>query len=629
MLRPADVLLVVPPFGGLNKLSFGVHLLQACGRKAGFRVQVLYANLLLARIIGERAYEEIYACSLSSFAGERFFARCAYGVPPLGRHSDKMFDWAWVVSDADDGPAIEPNFAGERPMRLGKLRRLEARAEEFIDALARAITGLSYKIVGCTTSFEQTSASVALLNRIKLFNEDTVTILGGANCEDQMACGIASLRGRIDYIFSGDSETTFVESVWAILAGSPPRERIIRGAPCANMDALPTPVFTDFYEQRRRLLPGSATSEEDTELLYETSRGCWRGQKQHCTFCGFAGKNIVFRQKSPARVMEELHSLLHAHPARKVVMTDNLMPYNYFETLIPRLASELPQHSICYTQRADLPLAKVLALKKAGINSVEPGIEALSSRLLRLLRKGIQARQNLMFLRWARTAGIQLVWNLLWGFPGDEIEAYQETLAIVPLLHHLQPPAALLHLVIDRFSPYFSRPAEFGVRNIKPIVAYYDFLPRTADVRRIAYHFTADYASGAHSRLDVIRELWREVERWHAAWAQGNCQPLEDLRISQNDGRYVLIDTRRVVGTRKTYVLDQTEASFLVAARPYSGSQVEAWALEQRVALLIDAWFVPLPVADANTFSALMDEPPWCPHLSRFSQGRETAGLQR
>ena len=40
-LGPADVLLVVVPFGGLNHPSFGVHLLQACGRSAGFRVGVL------------------------------------------------------------------------------------------------------------------------------------------------------------------------------------------------------------------------------------------------------------------------------------------------------------------------------------------------------------------------------------------------------------------------------------------------------------------------------------------------------------------------------------------------------------------------------------------------------------
>ena len=84
-LPDADVILIVPPFHGLKYPSLGVHLLQACGRQAGFRVQVLYANLLLASIIGEEQNEKICDAPDGSFAGERFFARCAFGLPRLGR----------------------------------------------------------------------------------------------------------------------------------------------------------------------------------------------------------------------------------------------------------------------------------------------------------------------------------------------------------------------------------------------------------------------------------------------------------------------------------------------------------------------------------------------------------------
>ena len=76
----------------------------------------------------------------------------------------------------------------------------------------------------------------------------------------------------------------------------------------------------------------------------------------------------------------------------------------------------------------------------------------------------------------------------------------------------------MVHLSIDRFSPYFSRPAEFGVRNIKPLKGYYDFLPKRADVERIAYQFTAEYRCGAHEHVDVICRLWQEMVRWQGAW---------------------------------------------------------------------------------------------------------------
>ena len=83
-------------------------------------------------------------------------------------------------------------------------------------------------------------------------------------------------------------------------------------------------------------------------------------------------------------------------------MTDSIMPYTYFKTLLPRLAGQFPGSQIFYEQRANLSLPQILALRRAGITSIQPGIESLSSRLLSLINKGVQARQNLMLLRYAR-----------------------------------------------------------------------------------------------------------------------------------------------------------------------------------------------------------------------------------
>lgn len=65
-----------------------------------------------------------------------------------------------------------------------------------------------------------------------------------------------------------------------------------------------------------------------------------------------------FRQKSAQRVIAELRGLVPAHPARGVVMLDDLMPADYFETLIPRLGPELPDLCPCYEHKADPTLAQ-------------------------------------------------------------------------------------------------------------------------------------------------------------------------------------------------------------------------------------------------------------------------------
>ena len=84
LVEPCDLLLVVPPFSPLDRAGLGVHVLQACARKAGFKVSVLYANLLFARHIGERTYRSILMVPHSWLLGERLFARLAYDTPPLG-----------------------------------------------------------------------------------------------------------------------------------------------------------------------------------------------------------------------------------------------------------------------------------------------------------------------------------------------------------------------------------------------------------------------------------------------------------------------------------------------------------------------------------------------------------------
>jgi ribosomal peptide maturation radical SAM protein 1 len=607
ILSDADALLIVPPFQGLKLASLAVHLLQACGREAGFRVQVLYANILLASLIGEEAYGKICNSPGGWFAGERFFARSAYGLPPLGRRARRMFEPDWVIGP-DKGWEIRYHANSGKRLTLGELRSMEACARGYVDTIARAVGERRYRIVGCTTIFQQTAASVALLSRIKTLNKDTITILGGANCLGEMARGIASLPSGIDYIFSGESEDTFPQFVRAIVAGVRPQSRILYGKPCGDLDALPTPSYVEFYEQRRRFLRLSKLPAGKTEIPYETSRGCWWGQRHPCAFCGLNGETLAFRQKSPERVISDLRALLDVHPTKKVIMTDCAMPRAYFQSLLPRLADECRRAEIFYEQRANLSLAEILALKRAGITSIQPGIESLSSRVLTLVSKGVLARQNLMLLRYARAVGLDLQWNLLWGFPGDDVEAYQETLAILPLLHHLQPPSGVLHLSIERFSPYYSRPADFGVRSIRPLAGYYNFLPKGADIERIAYHFTAKYLCGAHDHVDVVRKLWLGIGRWRAAWRDKGCAPNQDLKLLRKHGSYTLVDTRDFRSKKKLYPLDEPGATSVLTSRPYSGSRLETWALQEKLAVVADRWFVPLAVADPTILLKLTQE---------------------
>jgi hypothetical protein len=171
-LRDADVLVIVPPFAGLDRPSLGAHVLQSCAKQAGYSVSILYANLVLSEEMGELKYEAICYAPTSGLIGERFFAAAAYDVPPLGRNACMT----------------EKNFDGDMPEQqidLAEFQRLEARARAWIDEVVEAVLRLDFKIIGCTTTFEQTAASVALLKRIKQLRPDIITIIAVTPLSDE------------------------------------------------------------------------------------------------------------------------------------------------------------------------------------------------------------------------------------------------------------------------------------------------------------------------------------------------------------------------------------------------------------------------------------------------------------
>ncbi|MBN1219840.1 MAG: RiPP maturation radical SAM C-methyltransferase [Anaerolineae bacterium] len=606
ILRPETrALIVVPPFYTLTLPSLAAHLLQGCAQAAGFGVSVLYANLALAAAIGQEHYHVISAAHTNGLPGERLFAASAYGVPPLGYEPEKMVDMGAMTAASTQNPKLAWSLELLPPgLDLAELKRLEELIRAWVDDTAQAIASQGYRIVGCTTSFEQTAASVALLARVKCLSPQVVTIIGGANCEGQMAAGVASLSLAIDYVFSGESEATFPEFLGQITTGQLPADRIIYGQPCQNLDAIPTPDFTEFYQQLAHYLPDLAAQPAALKLPYESSRGCWWGQKHHCAFCGLNGQSLIFRQKSSERVIGELKQLLDRHCSRRVYMTDNIMPFSYFNTLLPRLAAELPGLRLFYEQKANLSLAQVTTLKQAGVETIIPGIEGFSSPLLQRLNKGLLARQNMALLRYARAVKLHLEWYLLWGFPGDQPADYEQTLALLPLLRHLEPPVSLNLVHLTRFSPYVEEPDEYGLRHLRPWDCYAKILPDSVDPAQVAYYFTAEYESAAHQHPELILGLRREVELWQVAWnfkipLAGqflSCRPrLEVIRHAVD--QFELRDTRGLPDTEVSYALNRQQAAVALVGGPLHRANGIEWALARKVGVELDGWYVPLATA--------------------------------
>jgi ribosomal peptide maturation radical SAM protein 1 len=503
------------PFGPLLQPSLGLSLLKAGLGEPGARIE--YLTLAFADLVGTELYRWITTEAPSDWViGDWIFAGALYGESGGEIYLDRVVRGCGLCPPVD-----EP--------RLDEIRRARRMAGPFIAACGERIARASPRIVGFTNAFCQQTAVLALARTLKEESPETFIVLGGANCEGAMGREIVRQFPFVDAVVSGEGDRIFPQLCRLVLAGQPvgglpgvlTRDRLPdRGPvppnapPVEEMDTLPYPDYDDFFAQWE----ASETGRELTpQVLFETSRGCWWGTAQHCTFCGLNGSTMAFRSKSPERAFAELAYLSHRYPGRFILAVDTILDLRYFETLIPELIRSPLPLDLFYALKANLRKDQLRALRAAGITRIQPGIESLHDDVLKLMRKGETGLQNIQLLKWCRELGLRPAWNILWGFPGEPIEAYGQMARLVPLLTHLTPPQSSNRIRLDRFSPNFEQGTELGFADIEPCPAYgyiYPFAPET--LRHLAYHFAFRYPDGRDVTA-YTEPLAREIERWRSA----------------------------------------------------------------------------------------------------------------
>jgi ribosomal peptide maturation radical SAM protein 1 len=589
VIGKGEILFIVPPFVTTRTPVLGPHILQTIAREQGYQADILYLNLLLASIIGIELYESISYGQPFRMLGERLFARGAYGLPPLGKSPGSCENSTRsVFGNGREYPLVEFEYKyyHTAAFNLETFYQVEDLCNSLIEKVTRTIASLHYKMVGCSSNWEQNNCCIALINRLKKIQPGIITLMGGSNCEDQMAEGIASLSDSIDYIFSGESETSFADFLKAHKAGKLFPQRIIKGEPVRDPDKIPPPDYDGYFKQIDCFFHDHPP--RGIAIGYETSRGCWY---RKCFFCGMNGKRGRFRQKTAKKVAAELGRIDDQYPGRGILFIDKLMPPSYQEELLPLLAERQGAAPITCEHRPNPDLHQLINLKQAGINVVKFGIETLSGGLLKRMNKGVTAGENILLLRNAAVSGIYVDWNLLWGFPGDKVEHYREILDILPLLRHLCPPAVFRHISIDRFSPYFEKARDFEINRLRPWAVYREVYPDWADVDKLAYRFIGDYPCESLEHPGLIKEIAREVENWKKNWKKARLVmvPFADF--------YIIYD-RRSPGNDKNHMLDAGRALEIMTDAKYNGTGNQQWAVEEKLGLVVDDRYVPLVTAE-------------------------------
>ncbi|MCH9650203.1 MAG: RiPP maturation radical SAM C-methyltransferase [Deltaproteobacteria bacterium] len=526
MLRIA---LVNMPFASIHRPSIALtQLKEVIGMEFPdeAEVKIFYPNVDFAEQLGVELYIGM-ANSVEANTtglGDWFFRQAAF--PDLEDNSDAY---------------LQRHFAEHRQQiqlfgeHLRKEREeLVLRLEELIDKYQLD----QYDLVGFTTMFSQNVASFALMRLLKARNPEIVTVMGGANCETPMGQILVKNFPYLDFVFSGPSLVSFPQFVGHLIRGDEEKCHDIVGVfsrPKLEAKGAVTEVgkeldlevdilvdYDDFYEvlDERKLVDST-----DTHILFETSRGCWWGERSHCTFCGLNGLTMKYRSMSPEKALAQFQRLFDKYGDRSPLFesVDNILPREYFTDVLPKL--ETPENvSLFYEIKADLKEHEMEALAKARVTRIQPGIEALNTGTLKLMGKGTTSFQNLRFLKYCMLYDVEPFWNLLVGFPGEGEEVYAKYVEDMPLLTHMPPPSGSYPVRFDRFSPYFNSEEKYGIK-LRPCEFYKLIYPfPEEDFFSMAYFFIdenygAEYITNTAKWIGKLRG---QIDYWHRRWNQAD-----------------------------------------------------------------------------------------------------------
>ena len=549
------LLLISMPFSLAYFPNLALGLLKPAAERVGWDCDVEYFSLDHVQALGDDANAVLTDVRYyNAQVGEWVFSGVAHGQP-----EDMGTEYLTELFAREF-----PQFY--QPGRVMAFLAAREGAAAFIEQCYQSVDWSKYRMVGFTSSFQQTMSSLALARRIKRDHPHILIAFGGANCQDEMGTELHRKYEFLDIVCQGEGDIAFPQMLQRVARGED-----LRGVPgmvvrvaeesvvpkestvsVADMNTLPTPDFDEFFSQHAAL---GFQKRHPPAVVFETSRGCWWGAKSHCTFCGLNGVTMSYRAKTQDRAFTELEYLVKRYGTRDVANADNILEMKYFEDFVPRLEKSGLNLLIFYETKSNLKPWQWAALGRAGIRKIQAGVESLESGVLKLMRKGVTGIQNVACLKLCAEAGIYMEWLNLVGFPGETAEQYERVADLIPRLVHLQPPGGFYRARADRFSPFQRDPDSFGV-TLDPLPAYRFIYPHGDDsIRRLAYHFIM-----RSDALDTVPSYTAHAEAAYHEWRRHHSQSA--LWMTQNGGEVVVHEERHGF-PQETRVLTGAQAALL------------------------------------------------------------------
>ncbi|HEY0512177.1 MAG TPA: RiPP maturation radical SAM C-methyltransferase [Thermoanaerobaculia bacterium] len=593
-------------------------------------LQLAYANMDVAGWIGLDLYERIGSSGehLQSGFPEWFFREAAF--PELPDNTEEYF--------ARYYPGHDEAALRFRRTILEKRRGVGAVLDGIIDRYGLDRAG----VVGFTSMFFENSVAFALARKVKERNPAAITVLGGATSESPSGEEFIRHVEALDFVFSGPGLESFPRFVDNLLRGEADANHRIPGVfsrrnqgrevgPMGEELDINLPIELDYGPFVQALAEKFPDWDVKAVLPFETSRGCWWGERSHCTFCGLNKTTMGYRAMRPDLAVELIRSLFrYADRASVLMCVDNILQRGYVKEVFPYLDTP-PGLPIFYQLKANLNDGEVEAMSRAGVKLITPGFESLSTATLKLMEKGVTAFHNIQVMKYCALHDVHPGWNILVGSPGEQEETYAKYVRDLPLLVHLPAPQGLFSIHFNRYSPYFTRAADFGL-DLTPLDYYamvYPFPPEA--IANVAYDFAdanldAEYLLALAKWIDPVRE---KVQAWQRRWREEDDGLPPRLFFAERQGEAWIHDSRS--GEAREYpvspavhrLLTHLDEPRLVSSLASDLTHVDGLDLDRDLAFVRERGLV-FPEGEKLMSLVLRREPPPMTYRARALGVRKT-----
>lgn len=582
--KQETIALVSAPWPLFNRPSIQLGSLKAFLRKNLPSIPVLtqYLYLDVAESLGYELYRNI--------SERNWLAESVYGALLYPEQFDAIEKSWWHAASAS---SLFPPGRGLQWL----CRKVEA-------ATHRSLERLDWdtcRLAGFSICFGQLTSSLYLIRHLKRHASHTKVVVGGSSCAGQMGESLLKTFPEIDFVVQGEGELPLAHlaeslvqrdsnfdpsSIEGILtqesSGTLPNGRMTQ---VSSLDDLPIPDYDDYFAVLRNMPPERHFF---PKIPMEISRGCWwrkkspAGKRSGCAFCNLNLQWDGYRSKTRARIVSEVNTLSTKHQSLAISFMDNLLPAKGLDELFTDMAASGKDFQLFAEIRATTPAPVLAAMGAAGIETVQVGVEALSTSLLKKLNKGTTAITNLQIMRDCETPGLpNLTGNLILHFPSSDEQDVTETLATLAFALPFRPlKSAAFWLGYE--SPVFQNPKAYGIRKRGNHSSYKRLFP--AAVLRNLTLMMQDYSGQKRYQRRIWKSVEEQLRHWQGTYNELHRSPGSGPILSYRDGREFMIIrerrpgrddiTHRLTGTsRRIYLFCQAHRSIRAILAQFSRLQ--------------------------------------------------------